>query len=111
MAPASRRRATGRRALVPLGVLGVVVSTLLGVGPAGAAGHGRVEYDVSVGDSYAAGYQPVASAAAHRDTHGFAYQVIHMAKAKGDDFTLRNFACDGATTAKDGSTAGSGSVT
>jgi lysophospholipase L1-like esterase len=99
MAPASRRRAWGRRALVPLGVLGVVVSTLLGVGPAGASGHGPVEYDVSGGDSYAAGYQPVASATAHRDTHGFAYQVIDMAKAKGDDFTLRNFACDGATTA------------
>jgi lysophospholipase L1-like esterase len=102
MAPSSHRRARGRRALVPLGVLGVlgvVMSTLLGVGPAGASGHGRVEYDVSVGDSYAAGYQPVASAAAHRDTHGFAYQVIDMAKAKGDDFTLRNFACDGATTA------------
>jgi lysophospholipase L1-like esterase len=98
MAPASRRRATGRPGLVPLGVLGAVVSTLLGVGPAGASGHGPVEYDVSVGDSYAAGYQPVASATAHRDTHGFAYQVIGMAKAKGDDFTLRSFACDGATT-------------
>jgi lysophospholipase L1-like esterase len=98
MAPPSRRRATGHRTLVPLGVLGVVVSALLGVGPAGASGHGRVEYDVSVGDSFATGYQPVASATAHRDTHGFAYQVIDMAKTKGDDFTLRNFACDGATT-------------
>jgi lysophospholipase L1-like esterase len=99
MAPGSRRRAPGRRVLVPLGVLGVVASALFGAGPAGASGNGRVEYDVSVGDSYAAGYQPVASATAHLDMHGFAYQVIEMAKARGDDFTLRNFACDGATTA------------
>jgi lysophospholipase L1-like esterase len=99
MAPGSCRRAPGWRGLVPLGVVGVVVGALLGVGPAGASGHGRVEYDVSVGDSYAAGYQPVADATAHRDTNGFAYQVIDMAKAKGDEFTLRNFACDGATTA------------
>ena len=98
MAPAS---AGGRRvgAHSSPSACWAVVSTLLGVGPAGASGHGRVEYDVSVGDSYAAGYQPVASATAHRDTHGFAYQVIDMAKAKGDDFILRNFACDGATTA------------
>jgi len=98
MAP-GRRRGPGWHAFALLGLLGLVVSAPLGVGTAGASGHARVEYDVSVGDSYAAGYQPVASATAHRDTHGFAYQVIDMARAKGDDFTLRNFACDGATTA------------
>jgi lysophospholipase L1-like esterase len=98
MAPGPCLRGPGWRALVPLGLLGLMASALLGVGQAGASGNARVEYDVSVGDSYAAGYQPVASANAHRDTHGFAYQVIDMAKAKGDDFALRNFACDGATT-------------
>jgi lysophospholipase L1-like esterase len=89
----------GRRALGLFGLLGLVTSASLGAGPAGASGNARVEYDVSVGDSYAAGYQPVASATAHRDMHGFAYQVVDMARAKGDDLTLRNFACDGATTA------------
>jgi lysophospholipase L1-like esterase len=69
------------------------------VGPAAASQRSRAEYDVSLGDSYGAGYQPVASAQAGRDTEGFAYQVVGMAKAKGDNFTLRNFACDGATTA------------
>ena len=99
MARASCRWVPGRRALVPIGLLGLVASALLGITPAGGSGNARVEYDVSVGDSYAAGYQPVASANAGRDTHGFAYQVIDMAKAKGDDFSLQNFACDGATTA------------
>lgn len=99
MARGPGRRSPGARALVSLGVLGVLVRVLLAVGPAGASVHARVDYYVSLGDSYAAGYQPVASATAHRDTHGFAYQVIPMAKAKGIDFTLRNFACDGATTA------------
>jgi lysophospholipase L1-like esterase len=89
----------GPLAIVLLGLLGLVTSAPLGAGPAGASGNAGVEYDVSVGDSYAAGYQPVASATAHRDTHGFAYQVVDMARAKGDDLTLRNFACDGATTA------------
>ncbi len=65
---------------------------------AAAAPKAVVDYDVSVGDSYAAGYQPVASATAHRDTHGFAYQVVNLARARGYHFTLRNFACDGATT-------------
>jgi lysophospholipase L1-like esterase len=66
--------------------------------PAAASSKPAVDYDVSVGDSYAAGYQPVASATAHRDTHGFAYQVVDLARARGYSFTLRNFACDGATT-------------
>ena len=56
-----------------------------------------VEYYVSLGDSYAAGYQPVASALADRDTNGFAYQIVRLAGAKGYRFSLRNFACDGAT--------------
>jgi lysophospholipase L1-like esterase len=56
-----------------------------------------IEYDVSIGDSYAAGYQPVAAASKGRDTHGFAYQVVGLARSRGYRFTLRNFACDGAT--------------
>lgn len=56
-----------------------------------------VDYYVSLGDSYAAGYQPVASAAAHRDTEGYAYQIVRLARAKGYRLSLRNFACDGAT--------------
>jgi lysophospholipase L1-like esterase len=63
-----------------------------------AAPKAAVDYDVSVGDSYAAGYQPVAQATAHRDTRGFVYQVVDLARARGYRFTLRNFACDGATT-------------
>ena len=55
-------------------------------------------YYVSLGDSYAAGYQPLASANAGTDINGFAYQVVGLAAAKGDHFTLENFACDGATT-------------
>ncbi len=55
-------------------------------------------YYISIGDSYAAGNQPIASANAGTDTNGFAYQVVGLAAAKGDHFTLENFACDGATT-------------
>jgi lysophospholipase L1-like esterase len=58
---------------------------------------GTPDFYVSLGDSYAAGYQPVASAAAHRDAAGLAYQVVRLARVKGYRFTLRNFACDGAT--------------
>src|ERR1700728_2168527 len=72
--------------------------TMALAGPAGAAARSGVNYYVSVGDSYAAGYQPVASALDHRDAHGFAYQVVTLARARGHDFELRNFACDGATT-------------
>jgi lysophospholipase L1-like esterase len=66
---------------------------------AGASSRPGIDYDVSVGDSYAAGYQPVTSARRQRDEAGFAYQVVHLARAKGYRFTLRNFGCDGATTA------------
>jgi hypothetical protein len=58
----------------------------------------RVEYYLSLGDSYAAGNQPVASAWDHKDSHGFAYQVVDLAKAKGYRFDLLNFGCGGATT-------------
>jgi lysophospholipase L1-like esterase len=64
-----------------------------------AAAHPPDEYDVSIGDSYAAGYQPTRSAAEHRDTEGFAYQVLALAARAGRRLTLRNFACDGATSA------------
>ena len=75
---------------------GIAAST---VTPAAAAvSKATLDYDISVGDSYAAGYQPVAAAMAHRDTHGFAYQAVTLARARGYNFILRNFACDGATT-------------
>jgi lysophospholipase L1-like esterase len=56
-------------------------------------------YYVSIGDSYAAGYQPIAAANDGADTNGFAYQLVSLASAKGEQLTLENFACDGATTA------------
>jgi lysophospholipase L1-like esterase len=56
-------------------------------------------YYVSLGDSYAAGNQPTTGATAGTDTNGFAYQVVRLAAAKGDQFRLENFACDGATSA------------
>jgi hypothetical protein len=76
----------------------LVTISLPSPGPAAAAQRTHAVYDVSLGDSYGAGEQPVASARAGRDTEGFAYQVVGLARAKGYDFTLRNFACDGATT-------------
>jgi len=84
---------------VAMAFLLLVVATLGTSNSTGAATSGATTYYVSVGDSYAAGYQPIASALHGRDTSGFAYQVLSLAKRKGDTFVLRNFACDGATTA------------
>lgn len=53
---------------------------------------------VSIGDSYAAGYQPTSRGHGGTTRNGFAYQVVRDAKAKGDNFSLVNFACSGATT-------------
>jgi lysophospholipase L1-like esterase len=98
---ATRRwsRRPGRRWCITLALAGLVTTWLPLADPAGASAGTRPVYDVSLGDSYGAGYQPVASARTGRDTGGFAYQVVGLAKAKGYDFILRNFACDGATTA------------
>jgi lysophospholipase L1-like esterase len=93
------RRGPGRRWCITLALASLVTTSLPLAGPAGASARTRPVYDVSLGDSYGAGYQPVASARTGRDTGGFAYQVVGLAKAKGYDFTLQNFACDGATTA------------
>jgi lysophospholipase L1-like esterase len=77
-------------------IIGGIASST--VTPAAAAvSKTTLDYDISVGDSYAAGYQPVAAAMAHRDSHGFAYQVVALSRARGYQFILRNFACDGAT--------------
>jgi lysophospholipase L1-like esterase len=99
MAAARHPRHSGLRWHITWALATMVTTALLLVGPAGASEKTRPQYDVSLGDSYGAGYQPVASARAGRDTKGFAYQVVGLAEAKGYDFTLRNFACDGATTA------------
>jgi lysophospholipase L1-like esterase len=64
----------------------------------GSTPKAKVEYYVSVGDSYAAGYQPVASALRGKDTAGFAYQVIRLVRTRGYHFKLVNFGCGGATT-------------
>jgi lysophospholipase L1-like esterase len=92
-------RLGSRRRLVALSAALCLAVVLAPTGSARAAARPRVDYYVSVGDSYAAGYQPVASALKHRDAHGFAYQVVTLARTRGDDFELANFACDGATTA------------
>jgi lysophospholipase L1-like esterase len=98
--PTRVRVLVGLVVLAGIGLLGPLANTLSPPGAAGASGATPpVDYDVSLGDSYAAGYQPVASALAHRDRHGFAYQVVGLARARGYRLTLRNFACDGATTA------------
>jgi lysophospholipase L1-like esterase len=95
--PRSGRPGRITAALAALAAL--VTMALLPADPAGASERSHPEYDLSLGDSYGAGYQPVASARAGHDTEGFAYRVVGLAKARGYDFTLRNFACDGATTA------------
>jgi lysophospholipase L1-like esterase len=65
--------------------------------PAQAAAGERTFY-VSLGDSYAAGYQPGMSAASWRKK-GFANQLVPIARRRGHDFELVNFACGGETTA------------
>jgi lysophospholipase L1-like esterase len=94
--PVDRGRSLRGGVLLPF--LALLVGALSLIGPSTASATARTDYDVSLGDSYAAGYQPLASAMAHRDTHGFAYQVVGLAQPRGYQFTLRNFACDGATT-------------
>lgn len=63
-----------------------------------APGAPKHQFYVSIGDSYAAGYQPTASRKGHTTRNGFAYQAVTLARAKGYDYTLVNFACAGATT-------------
>ena len=53
---------------------------------------------VSLGDSYATGYQPTAPHQGSNTTNGFAYQLPKLAKPRGYDLKLVNFACGGATT-------------
>jgi hypothetical protein len=91
---ATRRwsRRLGRRSCITLALASLVTTSLPLADPAVATARTRPVYDVSLGDSYGAGYQPVASARTGRDTGGFAYQVVGLAKARGYDFTLRNFA-------------------
>jgi lysophospholipase L1-like esterase len=84
---------------VAMAFLVLVFATLGTSSSTGAATSRVTTYYVSVGDSYAAGYQPIARALHGKDRNGFAYQVLGLARRKGDDFILRNFACDGATTA------------
>jgi lysophospholipase L1-like esterase len=89
-----------RRAAPAVMALLVIVGSAVTTGRAGAASpRAPARYYVSLGDSYAAGYQPTRSAAHHRDTAGFAYQVVTLARHHGRRLTLRNFACDGATSA------------
>jgi lysophospholipase L1-like esterase len=99
MAARRCRPRSARHGRISVALAALVTIALLLADPSGASERTRPEYDVSLGDSYGAGYQPVAGARAGHDTEGFAYQVVGLAKAKGYDFTLRNFACDGATTA------------
>ena len=86
------------RTLVLLTILCLVGFTMANGAMATTWATARVEYYVSLGDSYAAGNQPVASAWDHKDSHGFAYQVVDLAMAKGYQFDLVNFGCGGATT-------------
>jgi hypothetical protein len=86
-------------ALLALSVGALVAGTVGVSGPAAARESTAPDYYVSVGDSYGAGYQPIASALKGRDTNGFAYQVVDLARHKGEDLVLRDFSCDGATTA------------
>jgi lysophospholipase L1-like esterase len=58
----------------------------------------KVDYYVSLGDSYAAGYQPSGPHVGSTGTNGFAYQVVTLAAHKGYHYTLVNFGCGGATT-------------
>jgi lysophospholipase L1-like esterase len=95
----NQARLAGAVVLALLGTANIVVGAFAApAAPAAASQKRTVDYDISIGDSYAAGYQPVALATAHRDTHGFAYQVVDLARDRGYRFTLKNFACDGATT-------------
>jgi lysophospholipase L1-like esterase len=91
-------RAGAVQAAIAVGAVAFVVGALLSGGTAGAQNQPRTDYYVSIGDSYAAGYQPLAIARHHRDSNGFAYQLVTMTRTKGYRFTLKNFACDGATT-------------
>lgn len=75
-----------------------------GAGPAGSGG--GPEYYVSLGDSYAAGTQATGERKQANTTNGFAYQLPAMAKAKGYNLQLANFACAGATTSSMNSTNG-----
>ena len=75
---------------------GVVLLLALAL-PAQAAA-GERSYYVSLGDSYAAGYQPTLSQAGWRKK-GFASQLVRIARRRGHDFELVNFACGGETTA------------
>lgn len=84
---------------VAMTILALVIATFGVSTPTGAATSSTTMYYVSVGDSYAAGYQPIADAFHGTDSSGFAYQVVTMAKRKDDNLVLRNFGCDGATTA------------
>lgn len=77
----------------------VALAAALGAGPAAgdaalAAGASRDWY-VAVGDSYSRGSQPGRS----MGDEGFVYQLPAMARARGYDLQVANFACGGATSA------------
>jgi lysophospholipase L1-like esterase len=65
--------------------------------PAQAAAGERTFY-VSLGDSYAAGYQPKLRLE-DWNKKGYANQLVRIARRRGHDFELVNFACGGETTA------------
>jgi lysophospholipase L1-like esterase len=75
-----------------------VLVLLLALALPAQAAAGERKFYVSLGDSYAAGFQPQMSLAGWRK-NGFANQLVPLARRRGHDFELVNFACGGETTA------------
>lgn len=63
-----------------------------------ATAQAKQQLYVSVGDSYASGYQATGVRQGANTRNGFAYQLPRLARPRGYDLELVNFACGGATT-------------